>query len=56
MPVISEQVAAIRNEAPPGLKYAGSEGMWMALNPTDAPLFLRDMGTRDIYALPLDVK
>ena len=30
--------------------------MWMGLDPTDAPLFLRNIGTRDIYALNLNVK
>ncbi len=29
---------------------------WMDLDPTDAPLLLRDTGTQDIYALTLDVK
>ncbi|HLY43802.1 MAG TPA: winged helix-turn-helix domain-containing protein [Terracidiphilus sp.] len=29
---------------------------WMALDPTDAPLLLRDVGTDDIYALTLEEK
>jgi hypothetical protein len=29
---------------------------WMDLDPTDAPLLLRDTGTQDIYALILDQK
>jgi Tol biopolymer transport system component len=32
----------------------GNFSMWMALDPTGAPLLLRDLGTRDIYALTLD--
>jgi hypothetical protein len=48
---VVEQIADIKN-----LKYTGNYGMWMGLDPTDAPLFLRNMGTRDIYALTLDVK
>jgi eukaryotic-like serine/threonine-protein kinase len=35
------------------LKYAGNTGMWMGLDPTDAPLFLRNLGTEDVYALSL---
>ena len=34
----------------------GLYGAWMSLDPTDAPLVLRDTGTDDIYALTLDVK
>ena len=29
---------------------------WMALDPTDAPLLLRDVGNDDIYALTLEVR
>jgi serine/threonine protein kinase len=29
--------------------------MWMGLDPTDAPLMLRDVGTNDIYALRLEM-
>jgi Tol biopolymer transport system component len=29
---------------------------WMALDPTDAPLLLRDVGSDDIYALTLEVR
>jgi eukaryotic-like serine/threonine-protein kinase len=46
-----EQITDIKN-----LKYTGNHGMWMGLDPTDAPLFLRDLGTRNIYALTLEVK
>jgi Tol biopolymer transport system component len=38
------------------LQYTGNAGMWMGLDPTDAPLFLRDVGTNDIYALTLEEK
>jgi Tol biopolymer transport system component/DNA-binding winged helix-turn-helix (wHTH) protein len=34
----------------------GYFGYWMALDPTDAPLLLRDTGTSDIYALTLEEK
>ena len=30
--------------------------LWMALDPTDAPLLLRNVGSEDIYALTLDRK
>ena len=29
---------------------------WMGLDPTDAPLLLRDIGSSDIYALTLEQK
>jgi Tol biopolymer transport system component/DNA-binding winged helix-turn-helix (wHTH) protein len=32
----------------------GFYGLWLALDPNDAPLLLRDVGTRDIYALTLE--
>jgi hypothetical protein len=31
-------------------------GEWMGLDPTDAPLLLRDIGSDDIYALTLEQK
>ncbi len=31
--------------------FTGTLGSWMGLDPTDAPLMLRDRGTNDIYAL-----
>jgi Tol biopolymer transport system component/DNA-binding winged helix-turn-helix (wHTH) protein len=34
----------------------GSVGSWMGLDPTDAPLLLRDIGSSDIYALTLEEK
>jgi eukaryotic-like serine/threonine-protein kinase len=33
--------------------FTGTYGLWMGLDPTDAPLLLRDTGTTDIYALTL---
>ena len=38
------------------LQQTGWFGDWMGLDPTDAPLFLRDVGTEDIYALSLEEK
>jgi Tol biopolymer transport system component len=35
---------------------AGFYGLWLGLDPTDAPLLLRDTGTSDIYALTLERK
>jgi dipeptidyl aminopeptidase/acylaminoacyl peptidase len=35
---------------------AGTLGIWFGLDPTDAPLLLRDVGTKDIYALTLKRK
>jgi Tol biopolymer transport system component len=37
-------------------RYTGNAGMWMGLDPTDAPLFLRNLGTHDVYALSLKGK
>jgi Tol biopolymer transport system component len=34
--------------------YAGLFGLWLGLDPTDAPLMLHDLGTNDIYALSLE--
>jgi eukaryotic-like serine/threonine-protein kinase len=34
----------------------GAYGLWLGLDPTDAPLLLRDTGTSDIYALTLETK
>jgi len=30
--------------------------LWMGLDPTDAPMLLRDTGSDDIYALTMEVK
>jgi hypothetical protein len=35
---------------------AGIFGLWLGLDPTDAPLLLRDVGTQHIYALTLEQK
>jgi WD40 repeat protein len=37
-------------------KYTGTLGLWFGLDPTDAPLLLRDVGTSDVYALTLESK
>jgi Tol biopolymer transport system component len=34
--------------------YTGNLGSWLGLDPSDAPLMLRDIGTHDIYALTLE--
>ena len=36
--------------------YIGNSGMWFGLDPTDAPLLLRNRGTHDVYSLTLDAK
>jgi Tol biopolymer transport system component len=36
-----------------GIRYTGTFGVWFGLDPTDAPLLLRDEGTSDVYALSL---
>lgn len=38
------------------IHYTGSFGLWLGLDPTDAPLLLRDLGTSDVYALSLEEK
>ena len=35
-------------------RIAGWWSFWMALDPTDAPLLLRDIGKNNIYRLTLD--
>jgi hypothetical protein len=39
-----------------GWHFTGNFGFWMALDPADAPLLLRDNGTSDLYALTLEEK
>jgi len=39
-----------------GEQYTGVYSSWMALDPNDRPLMLRDRGSNDIYALTLDGK
>jgi hypothetical protein len=34
--------------------FTGIFGFWLGLEPTDAPLLLRDVGTQNIYALTLE--
>ncbi len=34
-----------------GIRYTGTLGIWFGLDPTDAPLLLRDETTSDVYAL-----
>jgi Tol biopolymer transport system component len=34
----------------------GTNGLWFGLDPTDAPLMLRDVSTTDVYALTLEEK
>jgi Tol biopolymer transport system component/DNA-binding winged helix-turn-helix (wHTH) protein len=46
-----ERVADLKD-----MHHAGSMGFWFGLDPTDAPLLLRDVGSADIYALTLEEK
>jgi Tol biopolymer transport system component len=39
-----------------GVQLTGFYSVWFGLDPTDAPLLLRDIGTSDIYALTLEQK
>jgi Tol biopolymer transport system component len=39
-----------------GVPYTGYYTVWLGLDPTDAPLLLRDIGSSDIYALTLKEK
>jgi eukaryotic-like serine/threonine-protein kinase len=39
-----------------GVHYTGYYSVWFGLDPTDAPLLLREIGTSDIYALTLEQK
>lgn len=39
-----------------GFRHVGWYGSWMGLDPTDTPLFFRDVGTDEIYALTLETK
>ena len=42
--------------APVGFPYTGTLSLWFGLDPTDAPLMLRDASTTDVYALTLEGK
>ena len=48
---VEEKIADLK-----GWHDAGWWGNYMGLDPTDAPLLLRDIGSYDIYALTLDEK
>jgi hypothetical protein len=39
-----------------GFRHTGTYTLWFALDPTDTPMLLRDVGTCDIYALTLEEK
>ena len=39
-----------------GFPLTGTGGLWLGLDPTDAPLMLRDVSTTDVYALTLEQK
>jgi Tol biopolymer transport system component/DNA-binding winged helix-turn-helix (wHTH) protein len=39
-----------------GFRFTGVFGIWFGLDPHDAPLLIRDVGTEDIYALTLEEK
>lgn len=39
-----------------GVDVTGYYSIWFGLDPTDAPLLLRNIGTSDIYALKLEQK
>ncbi len=44
---VVERIGDLRN-----LKLVnGANGYWLGLGPDDSPLFLRDIGSQDIYAL-----
>jgi Tol biopolymer transport system component len=38
------------------VRFTGVFGLWLGLDPADAPLLLRDVGTSDVYALNLEQK
>ena len=42
--------------APVGFPFTGTNSLWFGLDPTDAPLMLRDVSTNDVYALTLEEK
>jgi serine/threonine protein kinase len=39
-----------------GFRFTGTLSLWFGLDPTDAPLMLRDVSTTDVYALSLEEK
>jgi eukaryotic-like serine/threonine-protein kinase len=42
--------------APVAFPFTGTWSLWFGLDPTDAPLMLRDVSTTDVYALTLEQK
>jgi Tol biopolymer transport system component/DNA-binding winged helix-turn-helix (wHTH) protein len=48
---VAERIADLK-----GVHYTGYYTVWLGLDPTDAPLLLRDVGTSDVYALALEQK
>jgi Tol biopolymer transport system component/DNA-binding winged helix-turn-helix (wHTH) protein len=48
---VAERIADLK-----GIYYTGYYTVWLGLDPTDAPLLLRNIGTSDIYALALEQK
>jgi len=46
-----QTVASLKN-----FPYTGTLGLWFGLDPGDGPLMLRDVGTRDVYAIELERK
>jgi Tol biopolymer transport system component len=39
-----------------GFHHTGTNNFWLGLDPNDAPLLVRDVGTDDLYALTLELK
>ena len=39
-----------------GFRFTGAFTLWMGVDPTDAPMLLRDVGSDDTYALSLEEK
>jgi serine/threonine protein kinase/Tol biopolymer transport system component len=39
-----------------GITFTGTNGLWLGLDPNEAPLILRDESTTDVYALTLEEK
>jgi hypothetical protein len=39
-----------------GFHYTGTFSLWLGLDPADAPILLRDLGTEGVYALNLERK
>jgi dipeptidyl aminopeptidase/acylaminoacyl peptidase len=47
----AERIADLKD-----VHYTGYYSVWLGLDPTDAPLLLRDVGSSDVYALALEQK